>query len=152
MSFIKFLLAVSLTMTALEANAMWKLIEMVARHEVRAQPPTLSWDEALLEAQDLEGFLQEAERRGINPNLSMSRSQETALTLACKKDMTGEIVKKLLALGCIAKNIWETDEAIWSPLYYAVKAGNTKAIDLIFACEALPLSEKEIIFATEPAQ
>lgn len=135
-------------LTASQANAMWKLAQQLQKaHELSQQKEP--WDEKLLEAQDLDGFLLEAVKRKLNPNASISSSKETALTLACKRDKTGEQVKKLLSYGGIKIMSWESDEGIWSPLYYAVQENHWRVVDFIIECESLPLSLADINFATK---
>lgn len=142
MIYLKRTLIFVLVLTAFKANAMWKLAQQIS------QQKALSWDERLLEVQDLDGLLEQALRRELNPNSSLSRSKETALTLACKKDMSGEKIKRLLAYGNIKMNMWESEEGIWSPLFYAVQEKNWQAVDILIACESLALSQGDLAFAT----
>lgn len=137
-----------LLLAAFEVQAMWKLAEQLQKAQELYQQQEPSWDELLLEKQDLRGFLAEAQRRRVNPNYSMTSSKESALTLACKQDMSGETVKMLLSYGGIVINSWETEDGIWSPLYHAVQAANWLAVDHFVACENLPLSQNDLAFAT----
>jgi hypothetical protein len=148
MFYFNHVLIVLIMLISSQANAMWKLAQRIPKDNKLPQQKERSWDEQLLEAQDLEGFLAEAARREVNPNHSITNSQKTAFLLACKRDMSGEKVRTLLAHGEIRiSRVFEED--IWPCLSGAIEVGNWKAVDLILGCENLSLSKTEIEFSIE---
>lgn len=117
------------------AQAMWKLLEMVEK-ETPSQ-----WYDHFLNRGDLEGFLHETTKRGLNPNSFTSNLGRTALDLACAQDKTGEFVKKLLARDGFFRTY---DRKIWPPLFHAVNAKNWEVVNILMTTDAIELSSEEV--------
>lgn len=98
-------------------------------------------DNAKMEENDLQGFIEHAIERGNNPNHFVNKSGKTALMLACEVGDCAA-VEKLIEYGDIDINRVDNDEQ--SVLSYAIKSGEKDIVSLILEIENIDVNDTSV--------
>jgi hypothetical protein len=129
-----------LSLFTCQAHAMWKLKEIVLKENPQ------SWFDPYLENKDFIGFLEEADKRQINPNSVTSYLGTTPLEVACAYDQTGGTIKKLLTYGGIKKTYIDM---VWDVLMVVAQAKNWHVFDIFIFTSNIELSYEDMKYITE---
>lgn len=129
------IICVFLACIAVEAQAMWKLSQKIIE----------SNEQELITGGFIEELISRCQKNGVNPNILITQSEQTALSVACSRDKSGELIKRLLEFGEVNMNTRTPISKVWTPLYNAILVQSWVVVDLLLA-EGLALTAEDYNF------